>query len=140
MVLPVYRTSSIKITFLFSTKKGRNTNLTTSQFKNLIGRVNRFSEIFNSDNGNLKLLEPNIYIVKNKYESKNANIKKFISDRAKTESIIIDNVNNLLLKDENDLNEPQKKKLNESLEYLENIEPNSTNLENINYVQSEIAK
>lgn len=126
--------------FLFSTKKGKNTNLTTSQFKNLIGRVNRFSEIFNSESGNLKLLEPNIYIVKNKYESKNANIKKFISDRAKTESIIIDNVNNLLLKDENDLNEPQKKKLKESLEYLENIEPNSTNLENTYYVQSEIAQ
>lgn len=126
--------------FLLSTKKGKNTNLTTSQFKNLIGRVNRFSEIFNSERGNLKLLEPNIYIVKNKYESKNANIKKFISERAKTESIIIDDVNNLLLKDENNLNESQKKKLHESLEYLENIEPKSTNLENVNYVQSEIAQ
>lgn len=126
--------------FLFSTKKGKNTNLTTSQFKNLIGRINRFSEIFNSENGDLKLLEPNVYIVKNKYESKNANIKKFISDRAKTESSITDNVNNLLLKDEENLNELQKTKLKKSLEYLENIEPNSTNLENINYVQSEIAQ
>lgn len=126
--------------FLFSTKKGKNTNLTTSQFKNLIGRVNRFSEIFNSESGNLRLLEPNIYIIKNKYESKNANIKKFISDRAKTESVIIDNVNNLLLKNENDLNEPQKQKLKESLEFLENIEPNSTNLKNTYYVQSEIAQ
>jgi len=126
--------------FLFSTKKGRNTNLTTSQFKNLIGRVNRFSEIFNSENGSLKLLEPNIYIIKNKYESKSANIKKFISDRAKTESIIKDKVNNLLLKNEDELNEIQKRKLKDSLEYLENIEPNSTNLENTYYVQSEIAQ
>lgn len=126
--------------FLLSTKKGKNTNLSISQFKNLIGRVNRFSEIFNLENGNLKLLEPNIYIVKNKYESKNANIKKFISDRAKTESIIVDNVNNILLKNENELNETQKIKLKDSLEYLENIEPNSTNLENTHYVQSEIAQ
>ena len=126
--------------FLLSTKKGKNTNLTTSQFKNLIGRVNRFSEIFNSENGSLKLLEPHIYIVKNKYENKNANIKNFISDRARTESIITDNVNNLFLKDESVLNDVQKSKLKESLEYLENIEPNSTDLQDINYVQSEIAQ
>lgn len=126
--------------FLLSTKKGKNTNLTISQFKNLIGRINRFSEIFNVEDGNLHLLEPHIYVVKNKYENKNANIKKFISDRAKTEAKIIDNVHNLLLKDENDLDVIGKRKLKKTLEYLENIEPNSTNLEDVNYVQSKIAQ
>lgn len=126
--------------FLLSTKKGKNTNLSTSQFKNLIGIINRFSEIFDTENGNLTLLEPHIYIVKNKYESRNANIKKFLQDRARTESLIIDNVNNLLLKDENDLNVNQKEKLKKSLEYLENIEPMSTTLRNVYYVQSEIAQ
>ncbi|WP_188051743.1 DEAD/DEAH box helicase [Flavobacterium sp. GP15] len=126
--------------FLFSTIKGKNTNLSTSQFKNLIGRINRFSEIFNPESGDLKLLEPNVYIVKSKYSNKKANIKKFISDRAKTESISIDNVNNLLLKDEENLSETQKISLKNSLEFLENIEPNSTNLEGIVYVQSEIAQ
>ncbi|OXE95022.1 DEAD/DEAH box helicase, partial [Flavobacterium araucananum] len=77
--------------FLLSTKKGIK-NLSVSQFKNLIGRVNRFSEIFNSENGNLNLLEPNIYIVKSKYENKKANIEKFISTRAKTEIQINDEV------------------------------------------------
>ena len=125
--------------FLLSTKKGRG-NLSVSQFKNLIGRINRFSEIFNSENGDLKLLEPNIYIVKTDYEYKKANIEKFISDRAKTEVQFNDDVNNLFLKDEETLTEPQKKELKKSLEYLENIEPNSTRLENVNYVQSEIAK
>lgn len=125
--------------FLLSTKKGLK-NLSVSQFKNLIGRVNRFSEIFNSENGNLNLLEPNIYIVKSKYENSRANIEKFISKRSKTEIQINDEVNNLFLKEESSLNENQKKELKKSLEYLENIEPNSTNLENVEYVQSLIAK
>ena len=125
--------------FLLSTKKGLK-NLSVSQFKNLIGRVNRFSEIFNSENGNLNLLEPNIYIIKSKYENSRANIEKFISTRARTEIQIDDEVNNLFLKEESSLNENQKNELKKSLEYLENIEPNSTNLENVDYVQSQIAK
>ena len=125
--------------FLLSTKKGKK-NLSVSQFKNLIGRINRFSEIFNLEKGNLELLEPCIYIVKSKYESKNANIENFLKKRAKTEIVLEDDVNNLLLKDEKTLNEEQKEDLIKSLEYLENIEPNSTNLENVEYVQSEIAQ
>lgn len=125
--------------FLLSTKKGKS-NLSKSQFKNLIGRVNRFSEIFNSENGNLSLLVPKIYIVKCKYQSNKANIEKFISDRAKTEIKIEDEVNNLFLKDELLLNDNQKFELNKSLEYLENIEPNSTTLEVVDYAQSLIAQ
>lgn len=125
--------------FLLSTKKGRK-NLSTSQFKNLIGRVNRFSEIFGTENGNLKLLEPKIYVIKSIFENKRANIETFITTRARTEIKINDEVNNLLLKDKDKLNESQKDNLNKSLEYLENIEPNSTDLEDVNYVQSEIAK
>lgn len=126
--------------FLLSIKKGKNTNLTNSQFKNLIGRVNRFSEIFNNETGDLRLLEPNIYILKNKYTASNANIKNFISQRAKIESQIEDNINNVLLKTVGDLNIEEKEILKNSLESLENIEPNTTDLENPYYVQSEIAK
>ncbi len=125
--------------FLLSTKKGRS-NLTVSQFKNLIGRVNRFSEIFNRENGNMKLLEPHIYIVKNKYSDKRANIENFIKTNAKTEVDYNDAVNNVLLKDETVLSEAEKVELKNTLEFLENIEPNSTDLTNVEYVQSEIAK
>lgn len=125
--------------FLLSTKKGRS-NLTVSQFKNLIGRVNRFSEIFNYENGNLKLLEPHIYIVKNKYSDKRANIENFIKTNARTEVDYNDAVNNVLLKDETVLSEAEKIELRNTLEFLENIEPNSTDLTNVEYVQSEIAK
>lgn len=125
--------------FLLSTKKGRS-NLTISQFKNLIGRVNRFSEIFSRDKGSLELLEPHIFVIKGEYENKRANIETFIRSRAKTELKIIDEVNNLLLKDEDELDATEKKELKKSLEYLENIEPNSTDLDNVTYVSSEIAK
>lgn len=125
--------------FLLSTKKGKP-NLSVSQFKNLIGRVNRFSEIFNPQRGNLKLLEPHVYIVKSKYENKKANIETFIKSHARTEIKIEDEINNLLLKDEEILNNEDKIELKKSLEYLENIEPNSTDLTDVEYVQSEIAK
>lgn len=125
--------------FLLSTKKGKS-NLSISQFKNLIGRVNRFSEIFNKEKGNLELLEPHIYVVKSEYENKRANIETFIKSKARIELKIVDEVNNLLLKDEDQLNETDKKELKKSLEYLENIEPNSTNLKDVTYVTSHIAK
>ena len=125
--------------FLLSKKKGKG-NLSTSQFKNLIGRINRFSEIFNSENGSLKLLEPHIYIVKSKYEDQRANVESFLQSRARTEIEIVDEVNNLLLKEEANLNTDEKVELKKSLEYLENIEPNSTNLTDVEYVESDIAK
>lgn len=125
--------------FLFSVKKGMR-KLSKSQFKNLIGRINRFSEIFNPENGNLSLLEPNIYIVKGDYFDTRIKPENFLVDRAKTEIEIEDEINNILLKDESDLNSNEKAELKETLEYLENIEPNTTDLEDVIYVQSEIAK
>lgn len=125
--------------FLFSVKKGMR-KLSKSQFKNLIGRVNRFSEIFNPENGNLSLLEPNIYIVKGDYFDSRIKPEKFLVDRAKTEIEIEDEINNILLKEESDLNSNEKAELKDTLEYLENIELNTTDLEDVVYVQSEIAK
>jgi len=125
--------------FLFSVKKGMR-KLSKSQFKNLIGRINRFSEIFNPETGNLSLLEPNIYIVKGDYFDSRIKPEKFLIERAKTEIEIEDDINNILLKDEGNLNSNEKDELKKTLEYLENIEPNTTDLEDVEYVQSEIAK
>lgn len=125
--------------FLFSVKKGIR-KLSKSQFKNLIGRINRFSEIFHPENGNLSLLEPNIYIVKGDYFDGRIKPEKFLIDRAITEIEIEDEVNNVLLKKESDLNSNEKNELKETLEYLENIESNTTDLEDVEYVQSKIAK
>lgn len=125
--------------FLLSLRKGRG-YLSKSNFKNLIGRVNRFSEIFNNKNDNLKLLEPNVYIVNNDHIANNANIEKFVADRAKSDVKIIDEINNLLLKPQEKLTSIEEEELFKTLEYLENIEPNTTSIENVNYVKTEIGQ
>ena len=48
--------------FILDNKKGKG-KLRPEAFKNLIGRVCRFSEIFNPSTGGLEMLEPQIHIV-----------------------------------------------------------------------------
>jgi len=126
--------------FILSNKVGRRT-FSKSQFKNLIGRVCRFSEIFNEEKGNLNLLEPEIYLIKGDYSDKRSNLVAFLQRTAKSDLTIEDEVENLMLVSETDnLTSEQKKELQESLQYLENIEPNTIETKNIVYVTSEIAK
>ena len=65
--------------FLLSNSKGKG-NLNRSDFKNLIGRINRFKYIFEDKKEDLAGLESKIYIINNKYfnENANANVKEFI--------------------------------------------------------------
>lgn len=126
--------------FLLTTKIGRR-NFSKSQFKNLIGRVCRFSEVFNRQNGSLKLLEPEIYICKGDYERSNANQQLFLKQTAKVDIQITDDVENVLLIDEtSNLSDVDKRKLETAIEYLENIEPNTINVENVKYATTAIAK
>jgi len=125
--------------FLLTTKIGRK-NFSKSEFKNLIGRVCRFSEVFNRVTGDLKLLEPQIYVLKGDYEASNANPRKFLRERAKVDIKITDEVNNLLLEEEDRLSREDKEKVRSSLEYLENIEPNTVEIEGVDYAESSIAK
>lgn len=127
--------------FLLDTKKGRG-NLNASQFKNLSGRVCRFSEIFNKDIGNLKRLEPEIYIIKSSFSDSRANIENFLKERVKDNKIVPDEIDNPLIKQniEDDLSEDERNVIKESEEYQENIEEGSSDLENLRTVSSEIAK
>lgn len=126
--------------FLLDTKKG-NSNLNASQFKNLAGRVCRFSEVFDDKKGSLKLLEPEIYIIKSPYSSDNANIELFLKERVKDNKLIEDKIENLLIKQNiSELNLEEKQKVQEAEEYQENIENGSTNLNDVRVVKSKIAK
>lgn len=126
--------------FLLTTKIGRS-NLSKSEFKNIIGRICRFSEVFNLENGDLGMLEPEIYLIKGGYEARNANHPSFLKQRAKVDISFEDNVQNVLLKeDEGTLNQADRTKIFESLEYLENIEPQTVSIEGVEYVESLIAK
>ncbi|MFC5471581.1 DEAD/DEAH box helicase [Cohnella suwonensis] len=124
--------------FLLDNKKGRG-KLSPSQFKNLIGRVCRFNEIFSQKNGGLEKLEPKIFLVGSEYYSENANIEKFISGCMKVDKIEKDEPSNVLLKNVSitDANN-QKKEIAD--EFIENFEPGIINGYSKSYVQTEIGK
>ncbi|MBO2011014.1 hypothetical protein [Hymenobacter negativus] len=126
--------------FILTTKIGHR-YFTKSELKNLVGRICRFSEVFNVSTGSLKRLEPEIYLIKGKYSSSTANIKGFIERTLKSDLVISDVVDNVLLKEEGDMTDPrEKKKAADSLEYLENIEPSDTPVDSVEYAQTFIAQ
>ncbi|KNY30557.1 DEAD/DEAH box helicase [Pseudobacteroides cellulosolvens] len=129
--------------FILDNRKGLS-NLTESQFKNLVGRVCRFKDIFDKEKGSLQLLEPSIYIFKGEYTSNRANISDFIQKCAKEDRIIKDNKENLLLQNEDEIknfSEEEKEDFIRVVECLENIEPNSVKgINSINYAKTRIGK
>jgi hypothetical protein len=106
--------------FVFQPEKGRG-NLSPSQFKNLVGRVCRFSEIFNRDLGSLSRLEPNIYIVGSRYCSSRSNLKDFLRNCTKVDKDIFDKPENVLLEkvEITDSNVDEKLQADSVLENLE---------------------
>lgn len=107
--------------FLLDNKKGRS-NLSPSQFKNLIGRVCRFNEIFSPVSGDLKKLEPNIYLVGSDYFSKQANLEKYIKTCMKVDKEDKDNPENILLKTV-EITDDNIKRKEAADDFLENFEP-----------------
>ena len=106
--------------FLLDNKRGRP-NLSRDSFLNLVGRACRFNEIFNKEKGNLKLLEPKVYVVFGNYFSKNANAKNFLKSVAQIEKKFEDKVDNVLLANSS-INSDNEEKLKEASEYIENYE------------------
>lgn len=97
-----------------------NSYLSPSSFKNLIGRVCRFGEIFNNSTGDLKYLLPEIHIVKGGYCRKNFKVENFVKGRkilVEDYDKITDDVKNPLLVN-SDSDETKKK---EAEDILENI-------------------
>lgn len=127
--------------FLLDTKKGTG-NLNSVQFKNLVGRVCRFSEVFDNEKGSLKLLEPEIYVIKSNYADSRANIENFLKERVKDNKIIIDEIDNPLIKKnlENELTTEEENQIREAEEFQENIEEGTSELDNLRVVTSDIAK
>lgn len=111
--------------FLLECRKGRS-YLSASQFKNLVGRVCRFSELFDRENGSLSMLEPEIYIVaSSRYMASNANIDSFVRERVKIDKPIKDELDNVMLESVEITSENQAE-IDRANEFLENIEPGIT--------------
>lgn len=123
--------------FLLTTGIGRR-NFNKSEFKNLIGRVCRFSEVFNQTKGNLRMLEPEIYLLVGKFSRAKANIDTFLKSHARANVKIVDEIKNVLIKPEKTAED--KKMAKAALEVLENIEPNTVEVNGISYAKTEIGK
>lgn len=118
--------------FLLTPKKGDG-YLSPSQFKNLIGRVCRFKEVFNPETGDLRLLEPEIYMINGEYAPKNFALLSFYGTRVNSRVVIKDEVENPLL--DNSINKDRAEKV---FEYLENMEHGSSGLTDVTPPTSEI--
>lgn len=124
--------------FIMDSRKGRG-NLTHSSFKNLIGRVCRFSEIFDEQTGTLKKLEPEIYMVFDKYFQQNANVMNFLSSVMKEDKSFGDDVENVLLSNTN-ITATNKEALSQAREFIENYEAGTIDNYTERYAITDVGK
>ncbi|WP_433674218.1 DEAD/DEAH box helicase [Microbacterium gorillae] len=119
---------------LLSPDRGRG-YLARSSFRNLVGRVARFSQIFLRDTPKLELLLPKIYVLKSSYAPKRWNPLSWLEDRADPSKSASDPVENPLL-ESGPVDQPRI----EALERLENIEPGASGLEGARTAQTELGR
>lgn len=103
--------------FILDISKGKQ-NMKYQDLRNLIGRVNRYSLIFNKENNKIDKLLPQIHFVRTA-DKGNKNFEKFMEDNLKVESrsnTREDVVKNPLLKSGEDIDSNEKK----IIENLEN--------------------
>lgn len=109
--------------FVLDIRKGLG-HLKPSQFKNLIGRVNRFSEIFSGRSiASLEKLNPQIHIVGiDGFMPSDANIKKFLKKVMYVNFVDKDQVENVLLEG-SVINDENKGQYDNALISMDSIEP-----------------
>lgn len=110
---------------LLTPSRGRG-YLSRSAFRNLVGRVARFSQIFSVEKPRLSLLLPKIYIVKSSYAPSDWNPMDWIRRVADPSKPAVDPVENPLLEEG-----PSAQRRIEALERLENIEPGTSGLADV---------
>lgn len=87
--------------FIYDYSKGTN-NLSISSFNNLIGRICRFSDVFATNNYDISLLTPRVYIMHNaRFMRRGANSKNFIRSVAKGDIVQKEILLNPLLEEYN---------------------------------------
>lgn len=92
--------------------------LSRAEFRNLIGRVARFKEVFASERPDLGLLQPEIHLVPSSYARVGWDVESYLEKVADVAKTVSDSVENpLLAKADNSSGRE------EALEYWENVEP-----------------
>ncbi|WP_447826657.1 DEAD/DEAH box helicase family protein [Aeromonas hydrophila] len=127
--------------FIFDYKKGTR-NLTPSQFKNLIGRVNRFSEVFAlKARAPLKKLESRIYLLGvERFTNKNANLQTFYKKAVHVAQVDQDSVGNVLLEATTIVDGQVSKLYDDAIQRLENLHPGLVSTQQCRYVSTKIGK
>ncbi|TLX53326.1 RNA helicase [Stutzerimonas nosocomialis] len=127
--------------FVFDYTKGRN-NLTSSQFKNLVGRVNRFSEVFAPKaKAALKKLESSIYLLGVEgFTSKRANLQSFYKKAVHVAQVDQDSVGNVLLEATTIVDGQVSKLYDDAVQRLENLHPGLVSDRQCQYVTTEVGK
>lgn len=125
--------------FLIDNRKGRS-KLTPAQFKNLIGRVNRFSEVFSSKGGEaLQKLESSIYLIgMDGYTDNRFNLNKYYPETVNISKTDKDILTNVLLQETDTTN--QKEKLDNATERLENLQNGVVTEFECRYVETAVGK
>lgn len=109
--------------------------LPRSSFRNLVGRVARFSQIFSSQRPRLSLLLPIVYVIKSSYAPSTWNPVSWLSDVADPSKPASDPVQNPLLEEG-----PAEQARIEALERLENIERGASGLEDVRLALTEVGR
>lgn len=121
--------------FILDPRKGRR-HLSASQFRNLAGRIARFSEVFAPSDPRLNLLQPRIYVFKGGYPRGDFNLKNFVERVTDVQVDASDEPNNALLEGSKDI-----ARRTELLERLGNLEPGipaAEELKNMRRLQTEV--
>ncbi len=112
--------------FILDYRKGLR-KLTFSQFRNLIGRVNRFGDIFNSPTiASLEKLQPEIHVIgSSDYGTSNANLTSFVEEVMSVSKKPKDELDNILL-EKVEINDDNRDDFNQVMTRLENLEQGIT--------------
>lgn len=127
--------------FVFDFTKGRS-YLTSSQFKNLVGRVNRFSEVFAPGvKAALKKLESSIYLLGvDGYTSKRADLHSYYQKAVNVSKKDKDTVSNVLLEATNIVEGKVSELYDDAVARLENLHPGVVRDHDCRYVQTAVGK
>ena len=124
--------------FILDNRRGR-ANLSPNSFHNLVGRICRFKDIFDTDHGSLQRLEPQIYIVCGTYFRAGADVNKFLRKVAKIDLNYRDEVENVLLENTK-IDANNKPDMDNATEFIENYENGVVTGYNMRYTTTDVGK
>jgi len=127
--------------FVFDFYKGKK-YLTPPQFKNLVGRVNRFSEVFAPGaEGALRKLESSIYLLGvDGYTRGNADLETFYDKSVNVSKVVKDAVSNVLLEATKIIEGKVTDLYDDAVARLENLHPGVVKDRECRYVKTQVGK